>query len=76
MKKEYFEVILEDLNSKMDAVIESHLTSEKKLTDVKDRVEELVNEMGFVKLILRDHENNISELNKIHPNFSHQPTKP
>ncbi|MCK4622655.1 MAG: hypothetical protein KAT62_10645 [Desulfuromonadales bacterium] len=40
MKKEHLEVILEDMNSKFDLVLEGHATLDRKIDDLSRRVDE------------------------------------
>lgn len=71
MKQPHFEVILEDINGKLDAVVESLQLLVTKVDRMDRRLSNVETEMKTFKSVLRVHNNELKELKSIHPNMRH-----
>lgn len=74
MKKDHFEIVLEDINSKFDVLIENQdvvIKTAAKVDGIEQDVREIKLDLTILKYAIKTHENDISHLKTLHPNMSH-----
>ncbi len=74
MRKDHFEVILEDINSKLEAMAEGDQVVQKmaiQLNRVEERLGTIEFDIKSIKLVVSGHNHDIADLKSIHPNMQH-----